>query len=91
MTNTLRRVSTALVASAALVAGTLGLAAPAEAASLCATDCISYAPVLADTKTVRASVITTGYVNVTAEVWAADKSARVSYMVDGQAETWTNS
>ena len=29
--------------------------------------------------------------NVTAEVWAADRSARVSYMVDGQAETWTNS
>ena len=44
----------------------------------------------ADTKTVRASVTTTGYVNVTAEVWTSDKSARVSYMTDGQAETWTN-
>lgn len=91
MNSTLRRASTALVATAALVAGALGLAAPASAASLCSTDCISYAPVSADTKTIRASVVTTGYVNVTAEVWTADKSARVSYMNDAQTETWTNS
>jgi hypothetical protein len=91
MKTTLRRAATALAAATALVAGALGLAAPASAASLCATDCISYAPVSADTKTVRASVITTGYVNVTAEVWKADRTARVAYMYDAQPETWTNS
>lgn len=91
MKTTLRRASTALVASAALVAGALGLAAPASAASLCSTDCISYAPVSADTKAIRASVVTTGYVNVTAEVWTSDKATRLAYMNDGQTETWTNS
>ena len=90
MNSTLRRAGTALVATAALVAGALGVAAPAQAASLCATDCISYAPVSADTKTIRASVATTGYVKATAEVWTADRSARVSYMNDAQTETWTN-
>ncbi len=91
MKTTLRRTATALAAATALVAGALGLAAPASAASLCATDCISYAPVTADTKTIRASVVTTGYVNVTGEIWKSDKSARVGYLIDGQTETWTNS
>lgn len=90
MNSTLRRASTALVASAALVAGALGVAAPASAASLCATDCIVSAPMSADTRTIRASVSTTGYVNVTAEVWTADRATRVSSMNDGQTETWTN-
>jgi len=90
MKTTLRRASTALVASAALLAGALGLAAPASAASLCSTDCISTTWVSADTKTIRAAATTTGYVNVVAEVWTGDKATRLSTMVDGQTETWTN-
>lgn len=90
MTATLRRAALAVAASAAVLAGALGVTAPASAASLCATDCITSASATADTKSIRATVATTGFVNVTAEIWKSDKSARVSYMNDGQVETWTN-
>lgn len=90
MNRTLRRASTAVLAAAALVAGALGVAAPASAASLCATDCIATTWVSADTKTIKAAATTTGYVNVTAEIWNAAKTTRLSYMSDGQTETWTN-
>lgn len=90
MKTRLARTLAAVAATAGLVAGGLAAAAPASAASLCSTDCISSRAVTADTKTIRATAGTTGYVNVVAEIWTYDKATRLSTMVDGQTQTWTN-
>lgn len=88
----LPRAAAAVAAALGLVAGGLvTTAAPASAASLCATDCISGFTVTADTSTVRASVTTTGYVKVSGEIWKSDGSARVGFLNDSQPLTWASS
>ncbi len=90
MKTRLARTLAAVAATAGLVAGGLAAAAPASAASLCSTDCIASTSVSADTRTIRAAATATGYVSMTAEIWNADKTSRVSQMIDGQTQAWTN-
>lgn len=90
MKTTLARTLAAVAAAVGLVAGGLAAAAPASAASLCSTDCIASTSVSADTRTIRAAATATGYVSMKAEIWNADKTSRVSQMIDGQTQTWTN-
>jgi len=88
----LHRAAAALSATVALVAGALGAtAAPASAASLCSTDCVSSFSVSSTTKSISASVATTGYVKVSGEIWKADGSARIASMNDLQDLTWASS
>jgi hypothetical protein len=78
MSTTTRRLAAtaAAVAATAVVAG--GLAAPAQAASLCATDCISGIGLSSTTSSITATVRTTGYTHVTLEIWNAAGTTRVA-------------
>jgi flagellar hook-associated protein FlgK len=88
----IRRRTIAIAASLVMTVGALAAtAAPASAASLCSTDCISGFGLSATTKTITASVSTTGYVKVSGEIWKADGSSRVAYMNDLQDLTWASS
>jgi hypothetical protein len=78
-TRTMTRRLAGLAATAGAVAlTTTALAAPAQAASLCATDCISSISVASTTSSISATVRTTGYTHVTVEIWNAAGTARLS-------------
>ncbi|MCA0328355.1 MAG: hypothetical protein LCI03_00465 [Actinobacteria bacterium] len=88
MKTRLARTLAAVAATAGLVAGGLAAAAPASAASLCSTDCISSLGVTTTTKSIDANVTTTGFVKVSGEIWDAGRTTRVGYMWDDQPLTW---
>jgi hypothetical protein len=89
MKTRLARILAAAAATLGLsMAGLAATAAPASAASLCSTDCISGFTVKATTKAITADVTTTGFVKVTGEIWNSARTARVGYLVDDQPLTW---